>query len=111
MFSHPLTPPFFSQIGKMEVEERTLGTLDAALSARFNNGDMEAVEALMSMMKHSNIQNSWARDPRPLTPFSDCSEDESAPTGAVAMQRSPLVRGPLEYLYYSPHDCLNSQIY
>lgn len=75
----------------MEVEEQTLGTLDAPLSVRLSVGDMEAVEALMSMMKHSNTQSFRVKHPRPLTPSSDCSEDESAPTGAVAMQESLLV--------------------
>lgn len=71
----------------MEVEERTLATVDVGLSI----GDMEAVEALMSMMKHSDTQSFGVKRPRPLTPSSDCSEDESAPSGAVAMQESPLV--------------------
>lgn len=75
----------------MEVEEQTLGTLDAPLSVRLSVGDMEAVEALMSMMKHGNTQSFRVKHPRPLTPSSDCSEDESAPTGAVAMQESLLV--------------------
>lgn len=85
----PFNTFFFSfcQIGRMEVEERTLATVDVGLSI----GDMEAVEALMSMMKHSDTQSFGVKRPRPLTPSSDCSEDEPAPTGAVAMQESPLV--------------------
>lgn len=95
----------------MEVEERTLGTVDASLSVGLSVGDMEAVEALMSMMKHTNTPSFRVKHPRPLTPSSDCSEDESAPTGAVAMQESPLVSAPLPHLYYSLRDCLNNRIY
>lgn len=90
-------------IGRMEVEERTLSTVDVGLSV----GDMEAVEALMSMMKHSNTQSFRVKHPRPLTPSSDCSEDESAATGAVAMQESPLVSAPFLRLCCSLSDCLN----
>lgn len=78
----------------MEVEERAPDTLDASLSVCLGVGDMEAVEALMSMMKHSSTQSFRVRHPRPLTPSSDCSDDDSAPVGAVAMQESPLVRAP-----------------
>lgn len=80
---------FICQIGRMEVEQWILGTLDASLCVGLSVGDMEAVEALMSMMKHSNTQSFRVKHPRPLTPSPDCSEDESAPT--VAMQESPLV--------------------
>lgn len=81
----------------MEVKEETLGTVDASPSVGWNVGDMEAVEALMSMMKHSNGQSFRLKHPRPLTPSTDCSEDESAPTGAVVMQES-LVSAPLVQL-------------
>lgn len=90
----------------MEVEERTLASVDVGLSI----GDMEAVEALMSMMKHSDTQSFGVKRPRPLTPSSDCSEDESAPTGAVAMQESPLVSALFLHLCYvigvQYHQCL-----
>lgn len=76
-------------------EERARGTLGASLSAGLGVGDMEAVEALVSMMTHGNTPSFRVRHPRPLTPTSDCSEDDSAPIGAVAMQESPLVRAPL----------------
>lgn len=79
----------------MEVEARASGNLGAPPSVGLGVGDMEAVEALMSMMTHSNTLSFRTRHPRPLTPSSDCSEDESATIGAVAMQESLLVRAAL----------------
>ncbi|XP_071325349.1 Krueppel-like factor 10 isoform X2 [Trachinotus anak] len=59
-------------------------------------GDMEAVEALMSMTKH------WkTRSFRPLTPSSDCSEYDSAPPASAVLQDSPLCMTPP----YSPPHC------
>lgn len=81
----------FHDTGRMESEEQAL---DASLSVCLGVGDMEAVEALMSMMKHGNTPSFRVRHPRPLTPSSDCSDDDSAPVGTVAMQDSPLVRPP-----------------
>eukprot|EP00066_Takifugu_rubripes_P003382 XP_003965910.1 PREDICTED: Krueppel-like factor 10 [Takifugu rubripes] len=83
----------------MEVEARASGNLGAPPSVGLGVGDMEAVEALMSMMTHSSTLSFRARHPRPLTPSSDCSEDDSATIGAVAMQESLLCLTPP----YSPH--------
>lgn len=57
-------------------------------------GDMEAVEALMSMTKHWKTRNFRPRLFRPLTPSSDCSEDDSVPFGSTVLQDSPLCMTP-----------------
>uniref|UniRef100_A0A4W6F9G9 C2H2-type domain-containing protein n=1 Tax=Lates calcarifer TaxID=8187 RepID=A0A4W6F9G9_LATCA len=57
-------------------------------------GDMEAVEALMSMTKHWKSRSFRLRHLRPLTPSSDCSEDDSAPPGTAVLQDHPLVTHP-----------------
>lgn len=51
--------------------------------------DMEAVEALMSMTKH--CKNFRFKHSRPLTPSSDCSEEDCAQVGSTVLQESPLV--------------------
>ncbi|KAM9852746.1 LOW QUALITY PROTEIN: Krueppel-like factor 10 [Aulostomus maculatus] len=61
-------------------------------------GDMEAVEVLMSMTSHLKTSN--LRHFRPLTPTSDCSEDDSAPFGSTRIQDSRLCMTPP----YSPPD-------
>lgn len=92
----PFNPALSSyQTGRMEVEAQASGNLGAPPSVGLVVGDMEAVEALMSMMTHSSTLSFRARHPRPLTPSSDCSEDDSATIGAVAMQEPLLVRAPL----------------
>ncbi|TKS81647.1 Krueppel-like factor 10 [Collichthys lucidus] len=57
-------------------------------------GDMEAVEALVSMTKHWKTHSFKLRHSRPLTPSSDCSEDDSAPIGTTVLQDSPLCMTP-----------------
>lgn len=57
-------------------------------------GDMEAVEALMSLTNHRKAQSFKFKHPRPLTPSSDCSEDDSAHLGFNVLQEAPLVRNP-----------------
>ncbi|XP_053737424.1 Krueppel-like factor 10 [Synchiropus splendidus] len=47
-----------------------------------DGGDMDAVEALMAMTKHWKSQSFKMRHSRPLTPPSDCSEDDSALPGS-----------------------------
>lgn len=70
------------------------------------SGDMEAVEALMSMTKHWKTRNFRTRHFRPLSPSSDYSEDDSAPLGSCMLQGSPLVseayvlRVILSFLFY-----------
>uniref|UniRef100_A0A3Q3L7H0 Krueppel-like factor 10 n=1 Tax=Mastacembelus armatus TaxID=205130 RepID=A0A3Q3L7H0_9TELE len=63
---------------------------------KHNFGDMEAVEALMSMTKH------WkTRSFRPLTPPSDTSEDDSGSPRFSDLQDAPLCMTPP----YSPPHC------
>ncbi|XP_039973669.1 Krueppel-like factor 10 isoform X2 [Xiphias gladius] len=62
---------------------------------------MEAVEALMSMTKHWKSRNFRLRHFRPLTPSSDCSEDDSVPLGSGVLQDSHLCMTPP----YSPPHC------
>ncbi|GLD48679.1 Krueppel-like factor 10 [Lates japonicus] len=62
---------------------------------------MEAVEALMSMTKHWKSRSFRLRHLRPLTPSSDCSEDDSAPPGTAVLQDHPLCMTPP----YSPPHC------
>ncbi|KAM7382445.1 hypothetical protein PAMP_002172 [Pampus punctatissimus] len=73
----------------MEIEELDSHIQDELQPAPMGAGDMEAVEALMSMTKH------WkTRSFRPLTPSSDCSEDDSVPPGSTVLQDSPLCMTP-----------------
>lgn len=64
-------------------------------------GDMEAVEALMSMTKHWKTRPFRLRHFRPLTPSSDCSEDDSVSAGSVLLHDSLLCMTPP----YSPPHC------
>ncbi|XP_073341867.1 Krueppel-like factor 10 [Pagrus major] len=84
----------------MEVEELYSDIHHEFQPAPLGGGDMEAVEALMSMTKHWKTQNFRFRHSRPLTPSSDFSEDESAPLGSTALQESPLCMTPP---YSPPH--------
>lgn len=75
----------------MEVEELGTDVQCEFQPARLGTCDMEAVEALMSMTKHWKTQSLKFKHSRPLTPSSDCSEDDSVPIGSSALQESPLV--------------------
>lgn len=75
----------------MEVEELYSDIHREFQPAPLCGGDMEAVEALVSMTKHWKTQNFRFRHSRPLTPSSDFSEDDSAPLGYTVLQESPLV--------------------
>lgn len=75
----------------MEVEELYSDIHREFQPAPLCGGDMEAVEALVSMTKHWKTQNFRFRHSRPLTPPSDISEDDSAPLGYTVPQESPLV--------------------
>ncbi|XP_008290554.1 Krueppel-like factor 10 [Stegastes partitus] len=82
----------------MEVEEHHSDISDIQgefQPAPMGAGDMEAVKALMSMTKHWKTRNFRLQHFRPLTPSSDCSEDDSVPVG------SPLCMTPP----YSPPHC------
>uniref|UniRef100_A0A8C2ZL35 C2H2-type domain-containing protein n=1 Tax=Cyclopterus lumpus TaxID=8103 RepID=A0A8C2ZL35_CYCLU len=74
----------------MEVEELHADIQGEFQLAPLGAGDMEAVEALMSMTKHWKTRG--FRHFRPLTPSSDCSEDDSVPFGYAALRDS--VRDP-----------------
>uniref|UniRef100_A0A3B5AHE8 Kruppel like factor 10 n=1 Tax=Stegastes partitus TaxID=144197 RepID=A0A3B5AHE8_9TELE len=86
---------------QLTVEERqTIITLkDGGLSyreiAKKSRCDMEAVKALMSMTKHWKTRNFRLQHFRPLTPSSDCSEDDSVPTHNFLCMTPP----------YSPPHC------
>lgn len=73
----------------MEVEELHSGIQGEFHPAPLGASDMEAVEALMSMTKH--CENFRFKYSRPLTPSSDCSEDDCAHLGSTVLQESPLV--------------------
>lgn len=70
--------------------------------APMGEGDMEAVEALMSMTRHWKTRNFKLRHFRPLTPSSDCSEEDSAPPGSNVLQDSPLVSDPYVFTVVRP---------
>ncbi|XP_070768020.1 Krueppel-like factor 10 [Enoplosus armatus] len=78
----------------MEVEELYPDVQGEIQPAPLGAGDMEAVEALMSMTKHWKTRSFRLRHFRPLTPSSDCSEDDSAPLGSTVLQGSPLCMTP-----------------
>uniref|UniRef100_A0A671V8P0 C2H2-type domain-containing protein n=1 Tax=Sparus aurata TaxID=8175 RepID=A0A671V8P0_SPAAU len=84
----------------MEVEELYSDIQREFQPAPLCGGDMEAVEALVSMTKHWKTQNFRFRHSRPLTPSSDFSEDDSAPLGYTVLQESPLCMTPP---YSPPH--------
>ncbi|XP_071758498.1 Krueppel-like factor 10 [Centroberyx gerrardi] len=78
----------------MEVEE-----LHSSIQAEFQpgplgTGDMEAVEALMSMTNHWKSRSFRLGHFRPLTPSSDLSEDDSPSPGAAGPQYSLLCMTP-----------------
>lgn len=75
----------------MEVEELCSGIQNKFQPALLGAGDMEAVEALMSMTKHCKTWSSRFKHSRPLTPSSDCSEEDSAHLGSCVLQESLLV--------------------
>ncbi|XP_075952600.1 Krueppel-like factor 10 isoform X2 [Anarhichas minor] len=73
----------------MEVEELHSDIQSEFQPAPLGAGDMEAVEVLMSMTKHWETRGFRVRHCRPLTPSSDCSEDDSVPFGSAALRNSP----------------------
>ncbi|XP_054477192.1 Krueppel-like factor 10 [Anoplopoma fimbria] len=74
----------------MEVEELQGEFQPAPLGAP----EVEAVEALMSMTKHWKTRGFRLRHVRPLTPSSDCSEDDSVPFGSAVLRDSPSCMTP-----------------
>lgn len=64
-------------------------------------GDLSAVEALISMSEHWKTRNFKPKQPRPLTPSSECSEDDSVPSGSSALHDSSFCMTPP----YSPPQC------
>ncbi|XP_056236918.1 Krueppel-like factor 10 [Seriola aureovittata] len=85
----------------MDIEEHDSDVQSGLRPAQMGAGDMEAVEALMSMTKHWKTRSFRLRHFRPLTPSSDCSEDDSAPLASAVLQDSPLCMTPP----YSPPHC------
>ncbi|XP_037641537.1 Krueppel-like factor 10 isoform X1 [Sebastes umbrosus] len=75
----------------MEVDSEIQGDFQPA---PLGAGDMEAVEALMSMTKHWKTRSFRLRHFRPLTPSSDCSEDDSVHFGSTVLRDSPLCMTP-----------------
>ncbi|XP_044065160.1 Krueppel-like factor 10 isoform X2 [Siniperca chuatsi] len=84
----------------MEVEELYSDIQGEFQPASLGAGDMEAVEALMSMTRHWKTRSFRLRHFRPLTPSSDYSEDDSVPLGSTVQQDSPLCMTPP---YSPPH--------
>ncbi|KAM7420210.1 hypothetical protein PAMA_014756 [Pampus argenteus] len=78
----------------MEIEELDSHVQEELQPAPMGAGDMEAVEALMSMTRHWKTRSFRLRHFRPLTPSSDCSEDDSAPPGSTVLHDSPLCMTP-----------------
>ncbi|XP_069393463.1 Krueppel-like factor 10 isoform X2 [Paralichthys olivaceus] len=85
----------------MEVEALHSDIQSDLQSAPMGAGDMEAVEALMAMTNHWKTRSLGLRHFRPLTPSSDCSEDDSAPPESTVTQESPMCMTPP----YSPPHC------
>lgn len=72
----------------MEAEELYSGIQGKFQSASLGAGDIEAVEALMSMTKRRKTLSDRFR---PLTPSSDGSEEYCVPLGSAGLQDSSLV--------------------
>nr|XP_040020045.1 Krueppel-like factor 10 isoform X2 [Gasterosteus aculeatus aculeatus]XP_040020046.1 Krueppel-like factor 10 isoform X2 [Gasterosteus aculeatus aculeatus] len=72
----------------MDVEELHSDVWGELQPALLGAGDMEAVEALMSMTKHWETRGSRLSHCRPLTPSSDCSEDDAVPFGSATLRDS-----------------------
>uniref|UniRef100_A0A3P8SH88 C2H2-type domain-containing protein n=1 Tax=Amphiprion percula TaxID=161767 RepID=A0A3P8SH88_AMPPE len=88
----------------MDIEEHhsNISAIQGELQpAPMGAGDMEAVEVLMSMTKHWKTRPFRLRHFRPLTPSSDCSEDDSVSAGSVLLYDSLLCMTPP----YSPPHC------
>lgn len=75
----------------MDVEELLSDNQGEFQPSPLGAGDLEAVEALMSMTEHWKTRSFRHRYFRPLTPSSDCSEDDSR---SVVLPDSPLVIEP-----------------
>lgn len=81
----------------MEVEEQRSAMFDVHKElkpAPLAAGHMEAAEALMSMTNTWKTGNVKSGHFRPLTPSSDCSEDDSASPATVLLRYSPLCMTP-----------------
>ncbi|XP_029958799.1 Krueppel-like factor 10 [Salarias fasciatus] len=81
----------------MEAEEQRSAMSDVhreLKAASMAAGDMEAAEALISMKKPWKSGNVKSGHFRPLTPSSDCSEDDLVAPSSVLLQYSPLCMTP-----------------
>ncbi|KAG9339370.1 hypothetical protein JZ751_023763 [Albula glossodonta] len=63
-------------------------------SCSAERGDIEAVEALMSMSSCWKARSQGSRDLRPLTPSSDVSEEDPLMPGSAEFQESPFCMTP-----------------
>lgn len=85
---------FVCPISRMKVEMDQNEVLDTRSDFQLSSmgaGDLQAVEALISMTEHWKMRNVRPKEPRPLTPSSECSEDDSVPSGPSAMLGSSFV--------------------
>ncbi|KAM4633221.1 Krueppel-like factor 10 [Polymixia lowei] len=78
----------------MEVADLYSGVHGELQPGPLGTGDMEAVEALMSMTNHWKTRSFRLNQFRPLTPSSDLSEDDSLPPGSALLQDSPMCMTP-----------------
>uniref|UniRef100_A0A3P9PRM9 Krueppel-like factor 10 n=1 Tax=Poecilia reticulata TaxID=8081 RepID=A0A3P9PRM9_POERE len=95
---------FVCQISRMKIEmdqSEVLDTRPDFQPCSMGAGDLWAVEALISMTEHWKTRNFRPKQPRPLTPSSECSEDDSVTSGLSAMHESSFCMTPP----YSPPDC------
>uniref|UniRef100_A0A3B5MGP7 C2H2-type domain-containing protein n=1 Tax=Xiphophorus couchianus TaxID=32473 RepID=A0A3B5MGP7_9TELE len=95
---------FVCPISRMKVEmdqNEVLDTRSDFQPSSMGAGDLQAVEALISMTEHWKMRNFRPKEPRPLTPSSECSEDDSVPSGPSAMLGSSFCMTPP----YSPPHC------
>ncbi|XP_032414630.1 Krueppel-like factor 10 isoform X1 [Xiphophorus hellerii] len=87
---------------KVEMDQNeVLDTRSDFQPSSMGAGDLRAVEALISMTEHWKMRNFRPKQPRPLTPSSECSEDDSVPSGPSAMLGSSFCMTPP----YSPPHC------
>ncbi|XP_054898078.1 Krueppel-like factor 10 isoform X2 [Poeciliopsis prolifica] len=106
-------------------QREVLDTLSDFQPSSMGAGDLRAVEALISMTEHWKMRNCRPKQPRPLTPSSECSEDDAGPPCPSAMHESSFcmtppdspphceaaLSGSLPKLHHSPEDSAISQKY
>lgn len=89
--------PFYShQSHVMDFEEFHSDIRGEYQPAPLGVSDIEAVEALVSMTKQWKTTSSRSKHLRPLSPSSDCSEDDSSPRRFNVQQETLLVSDSYE---------------